>query len=1089
MGPLKSHLIQQLHVEPERKFQVRDGFICPHLIFPAQAKAARDAIYSHKAVQFRFQVAQSGLPVNDKIKWIADLLGKIKPDRQLVHDHFLVEVDDPDCITVVALYPTNKHLVLRNRGLRFRGCPVQLSAWSLANPQSTDERREYLMSSNFWVEFRFAPLSVQGAILTDLENIAPVKGYITVLPQFLEKRDDHLLVAVEWDPEYPFPLNEEWRYSHGGKEHSVPVSHTQDPWCYACKHRGHLYTDEACPKNRDKTKIKGFVVPHLNDEEWWYPEDRELAGWMLRVYADGTPGKWIWQGKDKPTAFPSGARVQVAKDAKFKGKQEPAPDLQTISRPQPAPAKPRPVQPRPQQHYRPKPGPKGDRPSTSETRDLPVEGAPCKDRPPAHKDGWQKLPPPLQTTSIVHCKEIKSQVQKEEHAAPLNSSVQDQGSHVETGTTEGKKGTELDRKGGDKEQHKDGRQKLPPPLQTTSTNVHYKEIQSQAQKEEHAPPLNSTVPDHMGGQGSQVETGTIEGKKGTVLDRKGGDKEQPSVTGTTEGKKGTKQDWKGGDKEKHKDGRQKLHPPLQTASNMHSKEIKSQVQKEEHAPPLNSRVPDHMGGQGSQVETSEGKKGTILDRKGGDKEQPSVQQGAHRSDHNGVKGRGLCRMGDAAQTVLHSALAAQGEGRPDCKLPAHDPAPSRKAVLEPAPGADGASNRDGPSLSPPIGDNSDHKEGLGAQNRIQASEPRGDERPVPFSSQGAPGSDWKDHLAHSLVHSPDPPLTVIEAHHLAAKTGGHNAVTGPDGLINDSQALAPAHEPPQGHTGTRNRGNNDLPPSAQDAPYSDHKHQRLVTGSTRPQGKDWSLVPSQETADGQALVRTGGYNGLPPLENPDQIARPPLMQSESHHPQPNCGVPKARMNSDRPAQVGPEPVLPQQLTEGHALVLSKPITADHALPLVHDTVELQHDRGKPTPTSPQQMWLKANSLLNKIKGATFPLYRDTNADTDTWPGSDVCCGLNVAGESTIQNVGIPARVREVVSQITGEKKFIPVAQQSTTTPKPNAHRDRLHREEETEQPQRDEEHLPIAQRQISNAPWNTRLISTLTTVTVEPGRG
>ncbi|GBG70603.1 hypothetical protein CBR_g6729 [Chara braunii] len=65
---------------------------------------------------------------------------------------------------------------------------------------------------------RYAPLAIQGAIIQDVQSMAPVKGFVHDLPSFLEKRDDTLLVAIDWDDSRTFPIFDSWDYIYGETE-------------------------------------------------------------------------------------------------------------------------------------------------------------------------------------------------------------------------------------------------------------------------------------------------------------------------------------------------------------------------------------------------------------------------------------------------------------------------------------------------------------------------------------------------------------------------------------------------------------------------------------------------------------------------------------------------------------------------------------------------------------------------------------------------------------------------------------------------------------------------------------------------------
>ncbi|GBG62143.1 hypothetical protein CBR_g29342 [Chara braunii] len=248
------------------------------------------------------------VPINEKLRWVNGRLRSVKISDHAVADHFLIEAAAPGVVTVITIYPLDKANLLRLPLPRHKGHTVQIRSWEPPTPFTADQKRDQLMRNHFWVEFRFAPLSVQGAILADLHQIAPVFGYINDAPQFLPKRDDTLLVAVDWDPTVGFPVSGQWSFSQEDKTYAVQVNHPQDPWCYACRCRGHLSTDLHCPNMQGKA-MRGLVIPHPEGPGRWIPEDPFFEGWVFHRSSIKRPGEWKWEAKGRPPRSPANSTI------------------------------------------------------------------------------------------------------------------------------------------------------------------------------------------------------------------------------------------------------------------------------------------------------------------------------------------------------------------------------------------------------------------------------------------------------------------------------------------------------------------------------------------------------------------------------------------------------------------------------------------------------------------------------------------------------------------------------------------------------------------------------------------------------------
>ncbi|GBG90095.1 hypothetical protein CBR_g50188 [Chara braunii] len=358
--------------------QVRGNAI--QSIISPQANAIRNQIYGENAIQFVFPNEALKSQLNDRLKWVFGVLRSQKMSDEDAADHFLIESPTVEKVNVLTLNLIDKNNLLRIPNARFRGLPVAIQRWKPVKALTPNDRRNHLMANNYWVEFSFAPVHIQGEILKLIEQIAPIRGFINDLPHFLAKRDDFLLIAVDWPSAEPFPLRGEWHCHSEGRKFVIPLSHPQDPWCHVCKARGHLYTDDVCPTNYRKLP-KNLVSQHPAEPDKWLPEDPNLKGWVFRTMDGGSTGHWQWEGGQTPQNTPEGVALPTQQFHNPGGARGPPPRPREVGLKHP-PAKVYQkkdrAEPSRRPHNSPQPATAAPKPTTATANDR---------RPPDTQDG------------------------------------------------------------------------------------------------------------------------------------------------------------------------------------------------------------------------------------------------------------------------------------------------------------------------------------------------------------------------------------------------------------------------------------------------------------------------------------------------------------------------------------------------------------------------------------------------------------------------------------------------------------------------------------------------------------------------------
>ncbi|GBG83951.1 hypothetical protein CBR_g37823 [Chara braunii] len=271
--------------------------------YPQNGIACRDEVYTKHASNWVFHAAAAFKSVNDKVKWIGRRLEVLKNCAEMARDQFLVQPVSNTTVTVLCMHESDKKVIDGLQRLRCERSEVRIHPWMPLRRMGPEERRAQLMQDFFWVEFRHIPVEVQAAFVYDFGLLYDIVAFIDPLPSFVAKRDDYLMLALDYPQGQPFSLDDLIPYRIGGKEYMIHTAHKLRPWCHKCRAYGHLSTEYTCPLYmqrraratgrllRDPIKVTHWRAVDPGHEGWVYIEDRTKEGSSIG---------WVWERSGEP---------------------------------------------------------------------------------------------------------------------------------------------------------------------------------------------------------------------------------------------------------------------------------------------------------------------------------------------------------------------------------------------------------------------------------------------------------------------------------------------------------------------------------------------------------------------------------------------------------------------------------------------------------------------------------------------------------------------------------------------------------------------------------------------------------------------
>ncbi|GBG79887.1 hypothetical protein CBR_g30152 [Chara braunii] len=176
--------------------------------YPDHGIASRDEIYTKHASNWVFHDDAAFKSVNDKARWIGRRLEILKNSAHLARDHFLVQPVTNNLFTVLALHEADKKVMDGWKRLRCERSEVRIHPWVPQRRLGPEEKRAQLMRDFHWVEFRHIPVEIQTAFVYDFGLLYDIVAFIDPLPSYVAKRDDYLMLALDFPPGQPFSLDD-----------------------------------------------------------------------------------------------------------------------------------------------------------------------------------------------------------------------------------------------------------------------------------------------------------------------------------------------------------------------------------------------------------------------------------------------------------------------------------------------------------------------------------------------------------------------------------------------------------------------------------------------------------------------------------------------------------------------------------------------------------------------------------------------------------------------------------------------------------------------------------------------------------------
>ncbi|GBG61013.1 hypothetical protein CBR_g18609 [Chara braunii] len=176
--------------------------------YPNHGVESRDEIYTKHASNWVFHDDAAFKSVNDKARWIGRRLEILKNSADLARDHFLVQPVTNNVFTVLALHEADKKEMDGWKRLRCERSKVTIHPWVPQRRLGPEEKRAQLMRDFHWVEFRQIPVEIQAAFVYDFGLLYDIVAFIDPLPSYVAKRDDYLMLALDFPPGQPFSLDD-----------------------------------------------------------------------------------------------------------------------------------------------------------------------------------------------------------------------------------------------------------------------------------------------------------------------------------------------------------------------------------------------------------------------------------------------------------------------------------------------------------------------------------------------------------------------------------------------------------------------------------------------------------------------------------------------------------------------------------------------------------------------------------------------------------------------------------------------------------------------------------------------------------------
>ncbi|GBG72964.1 hypothetical protein CBR_g12683 [Chara braunii] len=299
--------------------------------YPNHGIAGRDEIYTRHANNWVFHDDAAFKTTNDKVRWIGRRLEILKESADLARDQFLIQPVTSTLFTVLSMYESDKQKIDGWKRLCCERSEVRIHPWMPQRRPGPEERRAQLMQDFHWVEFRHIPVEIQAAFVYDFGLLYDIVAFIDPLPSYVAKRDNYLMLALDFPQGQPFSLDDVIPYRVGGKEYLIHTAHKLRPWCHKCRAYGHLCTDYNCPMQQQKrARATGRLLRDPFKVTHWRTVDPGHEGWVFveEPTKEGPPVGWIWEKYGEPDwgTCPPDARVPPAPVEKM-CKQEQRGDL------------------------------------------------------------------------------------------------------------------------------------------------------------------------------------------------------------------------------------------------------------------------------------------------------------------------------------------------------------------------------------------------------------------------------------------------------------------------------------------------------------------------------------------------------------------------------------------------------------------------------------------------------------------------------------------------------------------------------------------------------------------------------------------
>ncbi|GBG59438.1 hypothetical protein CBR_g38463 [Chara braunii] len=236
-------------------------------------------------------------------RWPELGLETLKVSVELARDQFLIQPVSNTLVTVMCMHEADKTVIDSWQRLRCERSEVRIHPWVPQRRLGPEERRAQLMQDYYWVEFRHIPVEIQAAFVYDFGMIYDIVAFIDPFPSFVAKRDDYLMLALDFAPGQPFSLDDVIPYRIGGKEYMIHTAHKMRPWCPKCRSYGHLSTEYACPRHPQKrTQVSGRLLRDPNKTTHRRVVDLGHKGWVYieERTKEGTPRGWVWERTGEP---------------------------------------------------------------------------------------------------------------------------------------------------------------------------------------------------------------------------------------------------------------------------------------------------------------------------------------------------------------------------------------------------------------------------------------------------------------------------------------------------------------------------------------------------------------------------------------------------------------------------------------------------------------------------------------------------------------------------------------------------------------------------------------------------------------------